>query len=98
MLNQGQLTATTASTILLNFNNTRAGFIVKSIVTNTDRVFLTFGVSQTGLVASATGFPLEPGESVFFGTEYPANPTAEWNSAIAALANSGSQDIRFIEF
>jgi hypothetical protein len=55
MISQGQLTATTASQVLLPDNTTRHGFLVKSIKTNTDRVFLGFldGQSATTVAAVA---------------------------------------------
>ena len=68
MISQGRLIATTASQVLLPDNTTRHGFLVKSIATNTDRIFLGFVDAQS---ATTGGMPLEPGESQFFGTEYP---------------------------
>lgn len=95
MISQGRLIATTASQVLLPDNTTRHGFLVKSIATNTDRIFLGFVDAQS---ATTGGMPLEPGESQFFGTEYPVISAPEWNSAVQVIANSGTQDVRWVEF
>lgn len=69
---------------------------MRSMITNTDRVFLGF---QDGVTATtASSMPLEPGEMIFIGTFFPSIMSPEWNSGISVVANSGIQDIRGVEF
>lgn len=93
----GTFAATTAAQIMLPENVQRVGVMFKSVKANTDDVF--FGFVYTGTTATtASGMPLSPGESIFFGTEFPTNSAAEYHSAITVQSNSGTQDVRFIEF
>ena len=63
--------------------------------TNTDRVF----INMLGNAATtANDMPIEPGESLYLTSDFPTITSPPWTQAIFGIANSGNQDIRFIEF
>ena len=92
----GSVIATTALAQLLPQNLTRIGVMIKSKRSNTDTIFI--APAFTGTATTAYMMPLEPGEAVFLGTTYPEIMAPEFNAAINVVANSGAQDVRFIDF
>lgn len=95
MGNFGSISAVTAGAQVVAANGGRKALWVKAPAYNSARVFLGMnGQSAT----SANGMPLGPGEAIFIGTDFPVNSAPTWIDAVFATAESGTQDIRFIEF
>lgn len=90
-------TATTAYANMLPANPSRLGVIIKSKKTNTDTVFFKAD-SSTGTGTTASLMPLEPGESFYLTAEFGQIRAAVWSATIGIISNTGSQDIRYIEF
>lgn len=96
MSSWGAMTATTAGQTLLPANKRRVGVMIKAPIWNTDTVFFNFLDGE--IPTSANGMPLEPTGTIFLGSSFPEIMAPEWQGAITMAANSGQQDIRFVEF
>jgi hypothetical protein len=91
----GQITLTNSSAQILPKNLTRVGVILKAHKSNTDTIF----VNLLGAAAqTAVDMPIEPGESLYLTSDFPAITAPPWQQAIFGIANSGNQDLRYIEF
>lgn len=96
MSSQSGFTATTAFTQLLAANPRRVGLAVKSKLSNTDTVFIQMIGALTATTANT--WPLEPGEAFMLGNLWAQIGSAEYAATVLVASNSGSQDVRFIEF
>lgn len=98
MSSQSAITATTAWTQLLPLNRNRCGLMVKNPAYNTDRVFLQLVGYGSVTAITATAIPLEIGETLMLFPDFANLGSADWPQAVGIAANSGSQNVPYIEF